>query len=320
MRAGRWKLVGLTLTFGMALLCGAFGIQSQPTSTAQSSSSEAQSPPAQKSASESQSSAQTSGAIAEAQNSKTDSAQDERQKRLLDWLVLLATAVGVVATIFLAKYAKSTDRAYHKIAEIEGQLANIAQRQLDIMAAAEEPILQARVAAVMNPNTQTYDSDHLMIENVGTPVTEIEVRTAEIFSIRFWNVPNTVIRQFGTIGYYPYNWPDRTGNKIFDTGPSTYRSLVFQLHVPSEHEFNGYKVLVDFQQYVRIKYSTRTTPARQRWYAVSEFGSVEKPEEAQKAFATVEESMRDGTVFVFYQMTADDFWKIVQQVAPPAQG
>jgi hypothetical protein len=93
----------------------------------------------------------------------------------------------MIATVMIALFAYSTDRAYHRIADIAAKLSTIVEQQSQIIAARDEPIISGRIITVFDKqNGET--SDHLEIINSGPPITELSVTTAELFEVSFGTI------------------------------------------------------------------------------------------------------------------------------------
>jgi hypothetical protein len=227
--------------------------------------------------------------------------------------------VVMFATIAIAYFARSTDKAYHKIADVADKLGIISQQQFEIMVAQHEPIIRARIKTNTTTNTQT-----LTIANEGPPISEISVERAEVYEVTYWR-PNPplkrVEKRLGTIGYYPGSKLTDSGiDTIYETFPAPYLPLIAAVHQSTDREFNGYKTLFNFKCYFRIGYRNQIGSKRAKWFAVDAFGSREITEEEGRAQQqTIRTSSLANQAFVFYQMGIDQFWDLVSRIAPPPE-
>jgi hypothetical protein len=227
----------------------------------------------------------------------------------------------MIATVTIAYFARSTDAAYHRIAEVADRLATIAKQQQEILAARDEPVISAKVESILD-QVGPANKDRLVITNTGSPITEIKVETAEIFEVTFWqpDPPGHVeVKRIGSIGYSPGHYPPSPGvGIIFHSVPSPYPDTLFEIHKTLDREFNGYRARVDFKRYFSIEYLNRIGETKTRWFRVDAFGSAQIPErEAREVFLMVKQSITSNTDFVFYSMDIEQFWELVGRIAPP---
>jgi hypothetical protein len=273
---------------------------------------------------------------------------EPRSKTLADWLVGFATLLLAAATLALVLIARSSDRAYHTIADIAERLANIAQRQTDIasstdrafhtisdvarqlantaerqvklLAASDRPVIQARIESIIG-EAGNVEKDRLIVVNIGAPVSEVKVEWVSYFQIRFWGHPNHVeveSRFVATNGYYPGGFSVPTGTTIYETIPSAFRQMAFEIYKASlNKQINGSKTLVDLLHVVHVLYRTRTQGAQSGWFAVDELGSKEMMDaDGQRARAIYEKSVNAQILFDFAD-GPEKFWEIVERIAPP---
>jgi hypothetical protein len=236
-------------------------------------------------------------------------------KWIMDLLVM-------AATIAIAYFARSTDQAYHRIADVASKLTTIVEQQAEIIRARDEPIIIARIESVFDANGKTVTSEYLRVRNIGAPITEISIETAQLFEIRYSSTqpPGNVETAFmGTVGYYPASSsPSPEGDYIFTTVKTRYRDLIFDIHRTTDRTVGSCGMLVTFRQFFRIDYRTRTNIRKTRWFSADAFGSKEIQEvEGCSVFQTINESMRLSKAFVFYNMGIDEFCTMASQCAPP---
>jgi hypothetical protein len=235
-----------------------------------------------------------------------------------------ADFVVMLATIAIAYFARSTDKAYHRIADVAEKLAMVSRQQFEIMVAHDEPIIRAKIRTFDDPNLANAKVQALVIDNDGPPITEISVERAEVYEITYW-MPNSPFKReekrFGTIGYFPGSTLINSGTKtIYETYPSRYFSLVAEIHSTTDREFNGYNTMLNFRRFFRIDYRNQIGGRRTRWFAVDEFGSREIDEKEGIAQSElIKKSVLANEAFVFYQMGMDQLWDIVSRIAPVSE-
>jgi hypothetical protein len=127
-------------------------------------------------------------------------------------------------------------------------------------------------------------------------MSELSIEDAEIFKVRFWSPEGKSLREkyIGTNGYYPGGGPVvLRGTRIYETVFSECRTLIAKLCTTPARQFNGYSVLIDFCQFIRISYATRTSQKRTRSFKVDSFGSEELSEQEGKFAFEAKDASRE---------------------------
>jgi len=228
----------------------------------------------------------------------------------------LIDLVVMIATVAIAFYAYSADKAYHAIAKVAERLEEIARQQVTILAGRDEPLIVARIEAQMDENNVAR-SEALVIRNRGHAVVELSVETYAVFECAYTHAINHVIKRIGTIGYYGAQGNiHQDEDIIFRTFPTTYRDLMIAAHNRTDVAVNGHRVLIRFLQFFKIEYMTRMGVERTRWFSVSAFGAQEIPDDEGAALVALLRNDTQAPLFIFYRDNIEELWQIVAAIAP----
>jgi hypothetical protein len=183
-----------------------------------------------------------------------------------------------------------------------------------------QPVFEAQVESFVNDSSGICDSDRIVVEAIGAPISQVGVTRLSVFNVRYYDLKTApTCRTILVLGYY--NAGSISGKalgEIYRTDVTRHRrrsQLLATLVL--ETPIDGYKVFVDLCHYLRISYRDRSDRIHNRCLEVDEMGfrglSEDDWNELRKA-------TQEGPHFDFDAGSDGDFIQLLRRYLPTRQG